>query len=367
MKLYVFQVNNGSTLTFDTELAVQTVLDLKHAIQAKYKIAIQHQVLVVNGGECMVAERRVCSYSAGTDTNPIFLFNKEMILSDRAPTIPKTTFSIENEMELKVEENISYYYLKRTAFIWKKKLGTAVSVMAKIPLLECLTRQSYRESLEKSSSPHPRTTDEEDENEDEEVGETSTQSAILCPADSQKNRKSFSPVSASGEASSQASSSPQDRLKSSCSLKAALEEEEESPERGATPSFNVTLLDWINVQDRPNDVESVVRKCFDSINRLDPRMIQPFLTECRETITKLDNQNMKAIKGLEDRLYALDQMIASCKRLVNEQQELAQGFLANQKRAENLKDTSVLPDLCLSHANQLMIMLTNHRKSCRLS
>uniref|UniRef100_A0A671NRK1 RB1-inducible coiled-coil protein 1 n=1 Tax=Sinocyclocheilus anshuiensis TaxID=1608454 RepID=A0A671NRK1_9TELE len=430
MKLYVFQVNNGSTLTFDTELAVQTVLDLKHAVQAKYKIAVQHQVLVVNGGECMVAERRVCSYSAGTDTNPIFLFNKEMILSDRAPTIPKTTFSIENEMELKVEESLmmpavfhtvasrtqlavemfevakklclfcerlvhdehlqhqgwaaimanlddctlSYQKLLMkfdTAYtnyqqyfedikLKLTKLGTAVSVMAKIPLLECLTRQSYRESLEKSSSPHSRTTDE-DENEDE-VGETSTQSAILCPADSHKNRKSPSPVSASGEASSQASFSPQDRLKSSCSLKAALEEEEESPERGATPSFNVTLLDWINVQDRPNDVESVVRKCFDSINRLDPRIIQPFLSDCRETITKLDNQNMKAIKGLEDRLYALDQMIASCKRLVNEQQELAQGFLANQKRAENLKDTSVLPDLCLSHANQLMIMLTNHRK-----
>uniref|UniRef100_A0A9J8BW50 RB1-inducible coiled-coil protein 1 n=2 Tax=Cyprinus carpio TaxID=7962 RepID=A0A9J8BW50_CYPCA len=391
MKLYVFQVNNGSTLTFDTELAVQTVLDLKHAIQAKYKIAIQHQVLVVNGGECMVAERRVCSYSAGTDTNPIFLFNKEMILSDRAPTIPKTTFSIENEMELKVEESLmmpavfhtvasrtqlavemfevakklclfcerlvhdehlqhqgwaaimanlddctlSYQKLLMkfdTAYtnyqqdfedikLKLTKLGTAVSVMAKIPLLECLTRQSYRESLEKSSSPHPSTTDEEDKNEDEEVGDASTQSAVL-----------------------------------------SLEEEEESPERGATPSFNVTLLDWINVQDRPNDVESVVRKCFDSINRLDPRIIQPFLTECRETITKLDNQNMKAIKGLEDRLYALDQMIASCKRLVNEQQELAQGFHANQKRAENLKDTSVLPDLCLSHANQLMIMLTNHRK-----
>lgn len=97
MKLYVFQVNNGSTLTFDTDLAVQTweigilpilvrhsgqyfyaivtydklflclsVLELKHAIQAKYKIATQHQVLVVNGGECMAAERRVCSYSAGT-------------------------------------------------------------------------------------------------------------------------------------------------------------------------------------------------------------------------------------------------------------------------------------------------------------
>lgn len=58
--------------------------------------------------------------------------------------------------------------------------------------------------------------------------------------------------------------------------------------------------------------------------QLDPRVIQPFLADCRDTIAKLDNQNMKAIKGLEDRLYALDQMIASCKKLVNEQKELAQ-------------------------------------------
>lgn len=58
--------------------------------------------------------------------------------------------------------------------------------------------------------------------------------------------------------------------------------------------------------------------------QLDPRIIQPFLVDCRDTIGKLDNQNMKSIKGLEDRLYALDQMIASCKKLVNEQKELAQ-------------------------------------------
>ena len=52
--------------------AVASVLDLKHAIQVKYKIATQHQVLVVNGGECMAAERRVCSYSAGTVSCPSF-------------------------------------------------------------------------------------------------------------------------------------------------------------------------------------------------------------------------------------------------------------------------------------------------------
>lgn len=424
MKLYVFQVNNGSTLTFDTDLAVQTVLELKHAIQAKYKIAIQHQVLVVNGGECMAGDRRVCSYSAGTETNPIFLFNKEMILSDRDPTIPKTTFSIESEIQVKVEESllmpaVFHTVASRTQLalemfeVAKKlssfcerlvhdehlqhqgwaaimanlddctlsyqklllkfensytnyqqdleeiklkltKLGTAVSVMARIPLLECLTRHSYRESIEKSSS-----TPEKDSEETEE--EKSTES-VLCTTDANKHARLPISVSASGTATSEVTGDQEaHEMTDSGGLRAALLDDDPQ-ELTNTSAFNVTLLDWINVQDRPNDVESVVRKCFDSINRLDPRIIQPFLADCRDTITKLDNQNMKAIKGLEDRLYALDQMIASCKKLVNEQKELAQGFLANQKRAENLKDTSVLPDLCLSHTNQLMIMLNNHRK-----
>ncbi|XP_066575760.1 RB1-inducible coiled-coil protein 1 isoform X2 [Amia ocellicauda] len=426
MKLYVFQVNNGSTLTFDTELAVQTVADLKHAIQVKYKIATQHQVLVVNGGECMVADRRVCSYSAGTDTNPIFLFNKEMILCDRPPTIPKTTFSVENEMELKVEESLmmpavfhtvasrtqlavemfevakklcsfcerlvhdehlqhqgwaaimanlddctlSYQKLLfkfETAYVnyqqsiedIKQKLthlGTAVSVMAKIPLLECLTRHSYRESLDRSSSPA------EKEGTGEETEEEKSTDSVLCPGGPRTSNKSSASFSISLENPSQDSVAQDNSEAAKSSSPSAAPQDTDSHDKSDQPLFNVSLLDWINVQDRPNDVESVVRKCFDSINRLDPRIIQPFLAECRDTIAKLDNQNMKAIKGLEDRLYALDQMIASCKKLVNEQKELAQGFLANQKRAENLKDTSVLPDLCLSHANQLMIMLTNHRK-----
>ncbi|KAL6103867.1 rb1cc1 [Pungitius sinensis] len=437
MKLYVFQVNNGSTLTFDTDLAVQTVLELKHAIQAKYKIAIQHQVLVVNGGECMAAERRVCSYSAGTETNPIFLFNKEMILCDRDPTIPKTTFSIESEIQVKVEESllmpavfhtvasrtqlalemfevatklcsfcerlvhdehlqhqgwaaimanlddctlsyqkllmkfdssyVTYQHDLEEIKVKLSKLGTSVSVMARIPLLECLTRHCYKESMEKSSSTPGKDSDETEE-------EKSTDS-VLCAADAQRPSKSSASFPASGTTTSEPSGNQEtNEMTDSGGLRAALlddddneeedeeEEEDDAPEFTNPSCFNVTLLDWINVQDRPNDVESVVRKCFDSINRLDPRIIQPFLTDCRDTIAKLDNQNMKAIKGLEDRLYALDQMIASCKKLVNEQKELAQGFLANQKRAENLKDTSVLPDLCLSHTNQLMIMLNNHRK-----
>ncbi|XP_019382750.1 PREDICTED: RB1-inducible coiled-coil protein 1 isoform X1 [Gavialis gangeticus] len=431
MKLYVFLVNTGTTLTFDTELAVQNVSDLKHAIQTKYKIAIQHQVLVVNGGECMAPDRRVCSYSAGTDTNPIFLFNKEMILCERPPAIPKTTFSAENEMELKVEEslmmpavfhtvasrtqlavemyevakklcsfceglvhdehlqhqgwaaimanledcthsyqkllfkfeNVYSSYLQSIDDIKLKltHLGTAVSVMAKIPLLECLTRHSYRECLGRLESSTDHRGEDSEGTEDgksaelvlfSDIPRTNIKSVVasFCRSVEHSALDSAAPENITDNKESSQNSTIQDN-ETSLELK-----------ENDQPSFNVSLLDWINVQDRPNDVESLVRKCFDSMSRLDPRIIQPFLAECRQTIAKLDNQNMKAIKGLEDRLYALDQMIASCSRLVNEQKELAQGFLANQKRAENLKDPSVLPDLCLSHANQLMIMLTNHRK-----
>lgn len=427
MKLYVFLVNTGTTLTFDTELAVQTVADLKHAIQAKYKIATQHQVLVVNGGECMVADRRVCSYSAGTDTNPIFLYNKEMILCDRAPTIPKTTFSAENEMGLKVEESLmmpavfhtvasrtqlavemyevakklcsfcerlvhdehlqhqgwaaimanledcthsfqrlltkfecAYSNYEHSVEDIKQKLtnlGTAVSVMAKMPLLECLTRHSYRECQERLRFPAER------ENLEEESDDEKSTNSVLCSVKPAVCRKSLSSSGSFGHSAKNSILQEEKDIENSMgSPQRTIAENELNEEMKDQAFFNVSLLDWINVQDRPNDVESLVRKCFDSMNRLDPEILQPFLTECRETIAKLDNQNMKAIKGLEDRLYALDQMIASCNRLVNEQKELAQGFLANQKRAENLKDPSVLPDLCLSHANQLMIMLTNHKK-----
>ncbi|XP_004838144.1 RB1-inducible coiled-coil protein 1 [Heterocephalus glaber] len=428
MKLYVFLVNTGTTLTFDTELTVQTVADLKHAIQSKYKIAIQHQVLVVNGGECMSADRRVCTYSAGTDTNPIFLFNKEMILCDRAPAIPKTTFSTENDMEIKVEESLmmpavfhtvasrtqlavemyevakklcsfceglvhdehlqhqgwaaimanledcsnsyqkllfkfeSIYsnYLQSIEDIKLKltHLGTAVSVMAKIPLLECLTRHSYRECLGRLDSLN--------ELEGSEKAEMKQSSELVLSPDMprttdtslltsfHKSVEHVAPDSTDAESGKE--------IRESNQSTAPQDETSVDAKDSDLPFFNVSLLDWINVQDRPNDVESLVRKCFDSMSRLDPKIIRPFIVECHQTIAKLDNQNMKAIKGLEDRLYALDQMIASCGRLVNEQKELAQGFLANQMRAENLKDASVLPDLCLSHANQLMIMLQNHRK-----
>ncbi|KAF6100848.1 RB1 inducible coiled-coil 1 [Phyllostomus discolor] len=424
MKLYVFLVNTGTTLTFDTELTVQTVADLKHAIHSKYKIAIQHQVLVVNGGECMAADRRVCTYSAGTDTNPIFLFNKEMILCELPPAIPKTTFSTENDMEIKVEEslmmpavfhtvasrtqlavemyevakklssfceslvhdehlqhqgwaaimanledcsnsyqkllvkfeNIYSNYLQSIEDIKLKltHLGTAVSVMAKIPLLECLTRHSYRECLERLDSLP--------EHESSEKAEMKTSTELVLPPDmprtTNKSLLTSFPQSVEHVAPDTTDDESGKEIGEPCQSTAHQEETLIDAKERDLPFFNVSLLDWINVQDRPNDVESLVRKCFDSMSRLDPRIIRPFIVECRQTIAKLDNQSMKAIKGLEDRLYALDQMIASCGRLVNEQKELAQTQKPRKFDCElpdiSLKDLQFLQSFCPSEVQPFL-------------
>ena len=46
---------------------------------------------------------------------------------------------------------------------------------------------------------------------------------------------------------------------------------------------------------------------------------------------------------------------------MTEQQDLAQAFLQNQARASGLRDTSILPDLCASHRQQLLVMMRNHQ------
>lgn len=134
--------------------------------------------------------------------------------------------------------------------------------MARIPLLECLTRHSYRESMEKSSS-----TPEKDSDETEE--EKSTDS-VLFTTDAQRQKLSAS-FSASGTATCKPTRDQEtNEMTDSGGLRAALLDDD-TPEFANPSCFNVTLLDWINVQDRPNDVESVVRKCFDSINRVSHR------------------------------------------------------------------------------------------------
>lgn len=146
-------------------------------------------------------------------------------------------------------------------------LGAAVSIMAKIPLLECLTRHSYRECLERlDSSIEPGGTESEDtENEkSSEVGLSSDTHKLNKQSLLASCCKSVEHPRPDGTSSVQMNENREDGQHPS------IQDSETSAELNESdlPSFNVSLLDWINVQDRPNDVESLVRKCFDSMSRV---------------------------------------------------------------------------------------------------
>ena len=69
---------------------------------------------------------------------------------------------------------------------------------------------------------------------------------------------------------------------------------------------------------------------------------------------------MKEIKGLDERLAGLQQLLQNVQTLTQSQADMAQGFQQNQARAQNIGDPSVLPDLCASHQKQLKMLMKNH-------
>ncbi|KAH8031061.1 hypothetical protein HPB51_012749 [Rhipicephalus microplus] len=80
--LYVFLVDTGKMVTFDMNHAVESVEHLKAVIHQRFSVPPEKQVLLISGGESLQPTASVGSYSAGTDTNPIYFFNKVSIESE---------------------------------------------------------------------------------------------------------------------------------------------------------------------------------------------------------------------------------------------------------------------------------------------
>lgn len=136
--------------------------------------------------------------------------------------------------------------------------------MAKIPLLECLTRHSYRECLGRLDSLP--------EHEGSEKSEMKTSTELVLSPDTPRttNKSLLTSLHKSVEhvAPDTTDAEGGKEIRESCHSTVQQDETLVDAKEGDLPFFNVSLLDWINVQDRPNDVESLVRKCFDSMSRV---------------------------------------------------------------------------------------------------
>ena len=83
-------------------------------------------MLLISGGEPLEPNSRVCDYSAGTDTNPIFLFNKLMIESNMPPVNNiDAENTIDDEIRSQIEKNANLS-LTLSSLIQKSQLANVI-------------------------------------------------------------------------------------------------------------------------------------------------------------------------------------------------------------------------------------------------
>ncbi|XP_032243064.2 RB1-inducible coiled-coil protein 1 [Nematostella vectensis] len=344
--LYVFLVDVGAMYTFEMEMAMESVETLMGSIASSAGIPVDKQVLLICGGEALDPNDRVCNYSnAGTDTSPIYLFSKSTIESSVPPS---PSLNLGSEASLKEQAEISF-----------KLPPTYETLVSRAQL----AAEFHHYALEIAQSC------------DCLISEQKFQQlgwgAVVANLESISREFNDRAVSVQQSYAEFLESRPryQEMLSSF---------KEMLPLLGKIPVLHcllssqhqqlnwpqmvdgITLLDWISAQDNKYSLQDMVTQCQAAVEQFDQTVLEDVLTEVNQVQEALENESMKEIKGLEERLEGLQQLLQKVQELVQSQSDMAQGFLQNQTRAQNIGDPSVLPDLCASHQKQLMMLLKNH-------
>lgn len=93
-----------------------SVSSLKAAIEKKTKIPASSLVLLVSGGEVLQSDHMVSSYSAGTDTNPIYLFSKPAVKDSYIHQSSKCNINVLTYAILCQHDFYIYYYCFKSMF-----------------------------------------------------------------------------------------------------------------------------------------------------------------------------------------------------------------------------------------------------------
>lgn len=132
--------------------------------------------------------------------------------------------------------------------------------------------------------------------------------------------------------------------------------------QGSNPKPSLTLLQWISSSENQKALKRMAENCTRELDVFDKNVMETLKEDIEKTVESALREDIKEIKGLEERLRGLESLMFDARKIVQEQNDLAQSFQQNQARAANLGDQSILPDLCASHRNQLIVMLKNHKK-----
>ncbi|XP_071836066.1 RB1-inducible coiled-coil protein 1-like isoform X2 [Apostichopus japonicus] len=342
--LYVFLVNTGSMLTLDMSLTMESVQNLSVSLEKDYQVHRDKQVLMISGGQSLDPKMRVGSYCAGTDTNPIFLFSKEAIEAANPPS----SKGVEETDKLKLQvEGLKNMPASMNAVVSRTQLALQFHDIAKDKLKVCeqlvhdqhLQQQGWMAviaNLEDITSAFRQRSEQFRQNMTEFI----------------KERPDL-----------------QLRLSQFTDTLTLLEKIPLLPKLVTVTDREINLLEWISNQDQKSTLMQMGHQCQKAVDQFSEHILEGLDKECAKCLEEAERASMKEIKGLGERLFGLGQLVATAKGILVNQSEMAQGLVQNQTRVTNINDSSVLPDLCASHQQQLDVMLQKHlqlQEICRM-
>ncbi|XP_041974163.1 RB1-inducible coiled-coil protein 1 isoform X2 [Aricia agestis] len=440
--LYVFHVDSGQMTTYDMNLTLQTVATLKLAIERKTKIPAHSLVLLVSGGDVLHPDNMVSSYSAGTDTNPIYMFSKPNVkdnqikqsMCDLSPIVEVSTgescsemrsgcetksigelknavdvccslpptlntviscatlaqqfsdlahevsrscdqlvheqhlqhqgwaavvanlediFNEFNERSRSFKESFRKHRLKKEDYHEKlNTLNEVLESLGKIPILPALrlNAEAHRFSAFDVF--------EDTDFEGHHYGVNQPQSL-----ESSKNRtaqdfgggifKLSEEDVFEKNAASHSGSEGQQQISSSdegVTFKASCESKDDP-----------TLLHWILAQGNKASLQDILDYCQKGLALIDAEPLKEREAELHHILEYANMHGLKQIKGIEDRLYGLDQLLSDAKKLERDQHDQAASLIQSRERLNAACDPSVLPTLVQSHWCQLEKLLKGHQ------
>ncbi|KAJ6648456.1 RB1-inducible coiled-coil protein 1 [Pseudolycoriella hygida] len=386
--LYIFHVDTGHMMKFDMSYALESVENLKKAIERVNGLSVKNQVLLISGGEILQDGCKVCSYSSGTDTNPIYVFSTAF--SDVKPLAPSievedfkekvarslrlpanyTTVNTRCQLAQKMYEHACNEYKICEKLVFEQHLQQQgwAAVMANMEDVTDEFRQRF-EDFSRSFDQHLlRQTDYNDflESFSEDLSKLSR--LPILPGlmfDAQRGFHGFDDILSENESFSISGSDG----KRSRTNSVRQDTEEEPPYNDVEISEQqkvrgLTLLNWMTKKENEATLLSVAESCRKGLKLFQGDEISLLKSGIDRIIAAAIQEDMKEIKGLKSRLEGLDRLMFDAKKILQDQNELATAFQQNQTRASDLGDASILPDLCESHSSQLSVMLKNHLEIC---
>ncbi|XP_017110233.2 RB1-inducible coiled-coil protein 1 [Drosophila bipectinata] len=412
MMLYVFHVDVGRMLSFDMNVALQSVENLKETIHKLHGIPASNIVLLVSGGEMLTHSTQVSCYSAGTDNNPIYMFltGDERI----APTIPNS--DADAELRRQVEEShrlppsleavrLRAQLAQQMSELGRKEWSLCERLVheqhlqqqgwfAVVANMEDLTNE-FKERFHNFCLAFDRHLQKRDSYlellrnfaEDlKQLAKIPILPALMSLAEADfhgfdellDNDDVFATQQQPQQSLSESSQadSPNKKLKmgDEDTQETSSADQQERVSQTSTSStslarrHNLNLLQWISSKGNHGALQLMSDECIQGLDTFNAEIYEKLKEEVKHIIKLANQGDVKEIKGLGDRLCKLEEFKKRISDMVKEQKEQALALLHNDARAQNVRDNSVLPDLCLSHRSQIQAMLDNHikiRELCR--